>query len=139
MQEMRVRFLGREDALEKEMATHSSIVAWETPWTKEPGRLYIVHGVTELEMTLQLNSNNTFRVQAWGWGPPTAPGEGVKDQTKWAEGRGLGWGGQKNCSLPLEVLQGSAGNLPSLCDPLYIDFHCTSPRASSPPLLLEVL
>ena len=37
MQEMRVRFLGREDALEKEMATHSSIVAWETPWM--PARL----------------------------------------------------------------------------------------------------
>ena len=82
MQEMQVRFLGWEDALEKDMATHSSIDARETPWTKEPGRLYTVHGVTELAMTLQLNSNDTLRVQAWGWGPPTAPWEGVKDQTK---------------------------------------------------------
>ena len=34
------RPLGQEDALEKEMATHSSIPAWEIPWTEEPGRLY---------------------------------------------------------------------------------------------------
>ena len=31
--------LGREDAQEKEMATHSSILAWKIPWTEEPGRL----------------------------------------------------------------------------------------------------
>ena len=31
--------LGQEDALEKEMATHSSSLAWEIPWTEEPGRL----------------------------------------------------------------------------------------------------
>ena len=37
--ETRVRFLGWEDALEKEMATHSSILAWEIPWTEEPGDL----------------------------------------------------------------------------------------------------
>ena len=39
MQETRVQFLGWEDSLEKEMATHSSILAWEIPWTEEPGRL----------------------------------------------------------------------------------------------------
>ena len=39
MRESRVRSLGREDPLEKEMATHSSIVAWKIPWTEEPGRL----------------------------------------------------------------------------------------------------
>ena len=38
-QEMGIRFLGREDPLEKEMATHSSILAWEIPWTEEPGVL----------------------------------------------------------------------------------------------------
>ena len=36
MQETQVQFLGREDSLEKEMATHSSILAWEIPWTEEP-------------------------------------------------------------------------------------------------------
>ena len=39
MQETRVQSLGQEDLLEKEMATHSSILAWKIPWTKEPGRL----------------------------------------------------------------------------------------------------
>ena len=39
MQETGVRFLGREDPLEKEMATHSSILAWRIPWTEEHGRL----------------------------------------------------------------------------------------------------
>ena len=38
-QETRVQSLGREDALEKEMATHSSILAWRIPRTEEPGRL----------------------------------------------------------------------------------------------------
>ena len=39
MQETWVRSLGQEDPLEKEMATHSSILAWEIPWTEDPGRL----------------------------------------------------------------------------------------------------
>ena len=38
-QENWVRFLGREDPLEKGMATHSRILAWRIPWTEEPGRL----------------------------------------------------------------------------------------------------
>ena len=37
VQETRVRSLGREDPLEEEMATHSSILAWTIPWTEEPG------------------------------------------------------------------------------------------------------
>ena len=39
MQETRVCSLGWEDPLEEEMATHSSILAWEIPWTKEPSKL----------------------------------------------------------------------------------------------------
>ena len=39
MRETRVRSLGREDPLEKEMATHSSTLAWRIPWREEPGRL----------------------------------------------------------------------------------------------------
>ena len=38
-QEMQVQSLGREDPLEKKMATHSSILAWRIPWTEEPGGL----------------------------------------------------------------------------------------------------
>ena len=37
-QETRVQSLGQEDLLEKEMATHSSILPWKIPWTEEPGR-----------------------------------------------------------------------------------------------------
>ena len=39
MRETQVRSLGREDPLEKEMATHSSTLAWRIPWTEEPGGL----------------------------------------------------------------------------------------------------
>ena len=39
-QQMRVQFLGQEDPPEKEKATHSSILAWEIPWTKESGGLH---------------------------------------------------------------------------------------------------
>ena len=39
MEDTQVQSLGREDPLEKEMATHSSILAWEIPWTEKPGGL----------------------------------------------------------------------------------------------------
>jgi len=39
MWETRVQSLGQEDLLEKEMVTHSSILAWKIPWTEKPGRL----------------------------------------------------------------------------------------------------
>ena len=42
MQETEVQSLGQEDPLEKEMATHSSILAWRIPWTGEPGGLQSV-------------------------------------------------------------------------------------------------
>ena len=53
---MRVRSLGLEDPLEEEMATHSSILAWEIPWTEEPGGLQSMGsqrvGVTEHSHTV---------------------------------------------------------------------------------------
>ena len=50
MQETRVRFLGCEDPLEKEMAIHSSILAWKIPWTEELGRLQSM-GLQESDTT----------------------------------------------------------------------------------------
>ena len=50
MQETQVRFLSQEDPLEKEMATHSSILSWRIPWTEEPGRLQSM-GSQESDMT----------------------------------------------------------------------------------------
>ena len=49
----RVLSLGREDALEKEMAIHSSTIAWEIPWTEEPG--YSPWGRKESDMTERLH------------------------------------------------------------------------------------
>ena len=51
MWETRVQSLGLEDPLEKEMATHSGILAWRIPWTEEPGRLYSPWGHKELDRT----------------------------------------------------------------------------------------
>ena len=54
--ETQVQFLGREDLLEKEMATHSSIPPGRIPWTEEPGRLQSM-GLQELDMTEQLRTH----------------------------------------------------------------------------------
>ena len=51
LQEMQLRSLGWEDPLEKEMATHSSTLAWEIPWTEEPGGLHFMGSQKELDMT----------------------------------------------------------------------------------------
>ena len=53
VQEAQVQFLGQEDPLEKGMATHSSIRAWEIPWTEEPGWLQSMG--LQSDMTEQLS------------------------------------------------------------------------------------
>ena len=58
MRETRVRSLGREDPLEKEMVTHSSILAWKIPWTEKPGRSlvgYSPRGHKESDTTERLH------------------------------------------------------------------------------------
>ena len=52
MRETWVLSLGRENPLDKGMATHSSILAWRIPWTKEPGRLHSPRGFKELDTTI---------------------------------------------------------------------------------------
>ena len=52
IRETQVRSLGWEDLLEKEMAIHSSTIAWKIPWTEEPGRLHAVHGVAKNQTQL---------------------------------------------------------------------------------------
>ena len=56
MQETWVQSLSQEDPLEKEMATHSSSIAWEIPWTEESDGLQTM-GSQESDMTLWLNNN----------------------------------------------------------------------------------
>ena len=58
-QEMQVWSLGWEDPLEKEMATHSSIFAWEIPWTEEPGGA-TVNGVSKESGTESVNNKVCF-------------------------------------------------------------------------------
>ena len=53
MQEMKVQSLGQADPLEKEMATHSSIHAWEIPWTEEAGILQSI-GLQRIEHDLAI-------------------------------------------------------------------------------------
>ena len=52
MRETWFQSLSQEDPLEKGMATHSSVLAWRTPWTEEPGGLHTVHGVTKSQTRL---------------------------------------------------------------------------------------
>ena len=62
MWETWVRSLGQEDPLEKEMTTHSSILAWRIPWTEEPGGLYSPRGRKESDTTEKFHFH-TFRVK----------------------------------------------------------------------------
>ena len=56
MQEIQVWSLGQDDPLEKEMATHSGILSWRSPWREEPGMLdYSPWGRKESDMTEQLS------------------------------------------------------------------------------------
>ena len=52
MQETRILFLGWDDPLEKEMATHSSILAWRIPWREEPGGQATAHSVANSQTQL---------------------------------------------------------------------------------------
>ena len=61
MQETQLQFLGGEYPLEKEMATHSSILPWRIPWTEEHGRLRSVES-QELAMTELLRTHGSFLV-----------------------------------------------------------------------------
>ena len=59
MQETQVRFRGGEDPLEEDMATHSSILAWEIPWTEDLGWATI-HGVTKSWTQVSMHAHLKF-------------------------------------------------------------------------------
>ena len=58
-QELWIQSLDQEDSLEKEMAIHSSMLAWEIPWTEEPGRLQSM-GLQESDMTAAKQQQQRF-------------------------------------------------------------------------------
>ena len=65
MQETQVRFLGWGDPPRKEMATHSSILAWRMPWTEEPGS-YSPWGRGELDLTEWLSTQGSRELPSVG-------------------------------------------------------------------------
>ena len=78
MQEMQIPSMGREDPLEKEMATHSSILAWEIPWTEEPGRLQSIGSqksqtwqsnktITTLLIYYEPLDQSLLKAKVWMW------------------------------------------------------------------------
>ena len=76
VQETQVRSLGWEDPMEKEMATHSSILASEISWTEEPGGLQSM-GVAKRHTTEQLHKNKRFKASA-----------GLEEEpTRWQRGK----------------------------------------------------
>ena len=62
-QEPQIRSLGQEDPLGKKMATHSSILTWEIPWTEEPGGLESM-GCKESNM-IEAADTFTFQIRRW--------------------------------------------------------------------------
>ena len=80
MRETWVRSLGQEDPLEKEMATHSSILAWRIPWTEKPGG-YSPQGGKELDTTERLHFH--FHPNSRKWRETKEPiGEGERGEWK---------------------------------------------------------
>ena len=67
---MQVRFLGWEDTLEEDMATHSSILAWRIPWTEEPGRLLYTGSQRVEHNGSEINTQNTPTSSPSISGPP---------------------------------------------------------------------
>ena len=74
MHKMQIQSLGGEYPLEKEMATHSSILAWEIPWTEEPGGLQSM-GSQKNWTQLSKNNNNNMVFKKKNWPHPVACGK----------------------------------------------------------------
>ena len=87
MQETWVQSLGWEDPLEKEMAIHSSTIAWKIPWTEEPGRL--IHHINYISPVL-LSSLPAQSSRCRGWnnegGKSTLPALWSKRAVAWPVG-----------------------------------------------------
>ena len=88
MQETQVQALGREDALAKEMATHSRILAWKIPWIEDPGRLQSMGS-----QSWTWHTHTHVRLEAWridgrsGWEPLHLGREPESEQweEKWSQ------------------------------------------------------
>ena len=92
MQETQVQSLSCEDPMGKEMAAHSSILAWRIPWAEEPGGGYSPWGHKELDMTWQLDNSNkalnggSFEIPGLGL-PKVQSTSGFYSDQDWLVGR----------------------------------------------------
>ena len=89
MRETWVRSLGQEDPLDKEMATHSRILAWKIPWIEEPGRLQSMGSQSQTwlsDFTFTFTQSQGFPGGASGIDPPASAGD-VRDMS-WIPGSG---------------------------------------------------
>ena len=120
MQEIQVPSLGQEESLEKGKATHSSILAWEIPWTEEPGGLQ------------SLGSQRVEHDRAWRTHTRTHT---HTKETKMTDLKSTET--QKSHNGPCAVMQGQglSGAQPAALSPVPtaargMEKHCTSPAAS---------
>ena len=82
-QELQVWCLGQEDALGEEMATHSSILAWKSPWTEEPGGL--VYGVVKSQTWLSVRAH--ARAHTYTHTHRMSSSEGNSRRLPWSSGK----------------------------------------------------
>ena len=110
MQETQVQSLGQEDPLEREMATHSSILAWKTPWTEKPGGLQSMGSPrVRHDWATSLSSHQQIPTKEWEWR------NGLLAVSV-AGGRLCGWlsqrSGREGCTVrPAWLLLTSSGQL----------------------------
>ena len=131
VRETQVRSLGWEDPLEKEMAIHSSTIAWKISWTEEPGRLHTVHGVTKSRTRL---SDFTFTFSWLGqliWVGVLQSVKGLTSGKKVSEKFCL-W---LQCQLIAETPR--LGTLIAYL-PSYVPPHQVSPPSLSPPRSFQI-
>ena len=102
MQEMWVQSLGQEEPLEKEMAIHSSILAWEIPWTEEPGGLQTLGSQSQTRLRAEQQQQVVEKV--------TAPGlSEVEDERKsFLKWRHLSWDLKEERASHLDSEEGSS-------------------------------
>ena len=95
MKKTQVQALCQEDPLKKEMATHSSIITWEIPWTEKSGGLHIVHGVkkswTQLKMGIPDHLTCILRNLYAGQEATVRTGHGTTDWFQIGKGVRQGW------------------------------------------------
>ena len=135
MRETQVRFLGPEDPLEKEMATHYSILAWKIPWTEEPGWLQSMESHKRWTWLSNWAQKRLRAERSWcewpdwiRWWSENEKGSDINgNKMREAQHLAKAWNGdgrrrKKKLSVPLKLLQGSNMQNPLLKKAKQIQF-----------------